>query len=78
MWGLGHILTLAMLGIAVGALRLLNTWDYPTYLLFGFAAIAIGEYVAQGGFSGGVIFRALTKSALVLAIGVVVFPCRST
>ena len=72
-WRPGHLLTLAMLGVAVGALRLLNTWDYPTYLLFGFAAIALGEYLAQGGLSGGVIFRAAAKSALVLAVGFVVF-----
>ena len=72
-WRAGHLFTLAMLGIAVGALRLLNTWDYPTYLLFGFAAIAIAEYIAQGGLSGGVIFRAVAKSALVLAVGIVVF-----
>ena len=72
-WGPGHLLTLVMLGVAIGALRLLNTWDYPTYLLFGFAAITLAEYLAQGGFSGGVMFRAATKSALVLAVGIVAF-----
>ena len=72
-WRTRHLLSLAMLGIAVGALRLLNTWDYPTYLLFGFASVALAEYLAQGGISGGVIFRTATKSALVLAVGVVAF-----
>ena len=72
-WGIGHLLTLALLGVAVGALRALNTWDYPTYLLFAFAAIAIGEYLAQGGLSGGVIFRTAAKSAFVLIVGYVAF-----
>ena len=72
-WGVGHLLTLALLGVAVGALRALNTWDYPTYLLFAFACIGIGEYLAQGGLSGGVIFRAAAKSALVLVVGYLAF-----
>ena len=72
-WGVGHLLTLALLGVAVGALRALNTWDYPTYLLFAFACVGIGEYLAQGGLSGGVVFRAAAKSAFVLAVGYVAF-----
>ena len=72
-WGVGHLLTLALLGVAVGALRALNTWDYPTYLLFAFASIGIGEYLAQGGLSGGVIFRATAKSALILVVGYLAF-----
>ena len=72
-WRPGHLLTLVILGVSVGALRLLNTWDYPTYLLFGFASIGLAEYLAQGGISGGPIFRAIAKSAFVLAVGFVVF-----
>ena len=72
-WGVGHLLTLALLGIAVGALRALNTWDYPTYLLFAFACVGIGEYLSQGGLSGGAIFRTAAKSAFVLIIGYVAF-----
>ena len=72
-WRPGHLLTLVVLGVSVGALRLLNTWDYPTYLLFGFASVGLAEYLAQGGMSGGVIFRTATKSALVLAVGVAAY-----
>ena len=72
-WKPGHLLTLLVLGVSVGALRLLNTWDYPTYLLFGFAAIGIAEYLAQGGITGGVIFRTAAKSVLVLVVGYLVF-----
>ncbi len=72
-WRPGHLLTLFVLGVSVGALRLLNTWDYPTYLLFGFAAIGLAELLAQGGMSGGVIFRTAAKSALTLVVGIAVF-----
>ena len=72
-WRPGHLLTLIILGVSVGALRLLNTWDYPTYLLFAFAAVGLGEYLAQGGISGSVIFRTVAKSALVLAVGFAAF-----
>ena len=72
-WRPTHLLTLVILGVSVGALRLLNTWDYPTYLLFAFAAVGLAEHLAQGGMSGGVIFRAGVKSALVLAVGLAAF-----
>jgi YYY domain-containing protein len=35
---------LAALGLAVGALRPINSWDYPTYLLIAIAALALREY----------------------------------
>ena len=72
-WNADQLLRIAILGIAVGALRLLNTWDYPTYLLFGAAAITLGEYLAQGGISGLMILRSAVKSALVFIIGYVAF-----
>ncbi|MXY20689.1 MAG: hypothetical protein F4Y49_05055 [Dehalococcoidia bacterium] len=71
-WNTEQFLRIAVLGIAVGALRLLNTWDYPTYLLFGAAAITIGEYLAQGGLSSLMLLRSGVKSALVFLIGYVV------
>ena len=72
-WRPGHLLTVAMLGVAAGALRLLNTWDYPTYILFGLAAIALAEYLAQGGLSGGMIARVAIKSTFVVILGYLVF-----
>ena len=72
-WNVEQLLRIAILGIAVGALRLLNTWDYPTYLLFGAAAVAIGEYIAQGGLSSLMLLRTGLKAALVFLIGYVVF-----
>ena len=68
-----QLLRIAILGIAIGALRLLNTWDYPTYLLLGAVAVAIGEYLAQGGLSSLMLLRTGFKAALVFLIGYVVF-----
>ncbi len=64
---------IVILGIAVGALRLLNTWDYPTYLLLGAAAIALGEYVAHGGLSLLMLLRSGVKAALVFLVGYAAF-----
>lgn len=72
-WNTDQILRIAILGIVVGALRLLNTWDYPTYLLLGAAAVAIGEYLAQGGLSSLMLLRTGFKAAFVFVIGYVVF-----
>ena len=72
-WNIEEMLRIAVLGIAVGALRLLNTWDYPTYLLLGAAAVALVELLAQGGISFLMLLRTGVKSALVFAIGYVAF-----
>ena len=40
---------LAVLGLAVGSLRLLNTWDFPTYLVLSLAAVFLAELFVQGG-----------------------------
>ena len=72
-WGAGEIARLAVLGIVVGALRLINAWDYPTQLLLAAAAILIAEYLAQGGVGMAMMTRAAAKSLLVFAVGYVVF-----
>ena len=43
-WGL-----IALLGLIVGSLRWLNSWDYPTFLLVALAAVAISERRLEGG-----------------------------
>ena len=72
-WSPAQICRVLALGLAVGALRLLNTWDYPTYLLLGMGAVTLGEYLAQGGVSLSMLFRAAIKSILVLAVGYLAF-----
>ncbi len=41
-------LELVLASLVVGALRPLNTWDYPTYLAVILCALAIGEYARRG------------------------------
>ena len=72
-WSPAQLCRVAALGLVVGALRLLNTWDYPTYLLLGLGAVALGEYLAQGGLSLSMLFRAAVKSILVFAVGYLAF-----
>ena len=72
-WSPAQLCRIAVLGLVVGALRLLNTWDYPTYLLLGMGAIALGEYLAQGGLSLAMLFRTALKSVLIFSVGYVAF-----
>ena len=64
---------LAILGVAVGSLALLNTWDLPTYLIVAAAAIAFGEFLAHGGLGAMVLIRAGVKTAFVVVVGFVAF-----
>lgn len=66
-------LRLAILGIAVGSLALLNTWDLPTYLIVAAASIAFAEFLAHGGLGVMVALRAGVKAALMVAVGFVAF-----
>ena len=72
-WSPAQVCRVVTLGLAVGALRLLNTWDYPTYLLLGMGAVTLAEYLAQGGLSLSMLFRAAVKSIIVFAIGYLAF-----
>ncbi|MCU0503299.1 MAG: DUF2298 domain-containing protein, partial [Anaerolineae bacterium] len=40
---LSELLPILLMGLVVGALRATNTWDFPTYVLVGLAAIVILE-----------------------------------
>ena len=67
------ILRLAILGIAVGSLAALNTWDVPMYLLVGAASILFAEFLAHGGFGLMVFVRAGAKAAFMAVVGVAAF-----
>ena len=72
-WGWEELARLAVLGVVVGSLRLINAWDFPTYLILGVGAVFIAEYFVHGGLGLPVIYRWAAKSALVVATGYVAF-----
>jgi len=72
-WGLADFAQVAVLGVAVGALRPLNTWDYPTYLLLSMAAVLLAGVLRTGGLNVVVIAEAAVKGALIFLIGFAAF-----
>ena len=73
LWTPARVLRLAALGLAVGSLRAINTWDYPTYLALAFAAVFVREYLAHGGLALAPTLRAAAQSAIVFAVGFLAF-----
>jgi YYY domain-containing protein len=47
LWSWGGAASIALGGLAAGALRPTNTWDYPTYLLIGSAALLFGTWATE-------------------------------
>lgn len=66
-------LRLAVLGVAVGSLALLNTWDLPTYLIVAVASITFAEILSHGGFGFAALLRAGVKAMFMAAVGFVAF-----
>ena len=64
---------LSILGISIGVLRLINAWDFPTYLLLSILSIYIYEYFYHGGLSVTTLLRGLWKSCFVFGIGYLIF-----
>jgi YYY domain-containing protein len=44
----GEVVLLAAFGLAVGAMRPINSWDYPTYLIITGLALAVRQYGRRG------------------------------
>ena len=44
---LPDLLPILLLGLVVGALRATNTWDFPTYVLVGLAALVVAGSVRR-------------------------------
>ena len=74
-WGTdpGEVARLAVLGLAVGSLRVLNTWDLPVYLAIGVASVFLAELVRHGGAGLAMMVRAVGKSLLVFAVGYIAY-----
>ena len=67
------LMSLVILGVAVGSLRLINSWDYPTQLILAAGFIFAGEFLYghRGKLIG--IGHAIGKVAIVAIVGYVVF-----
>jgi YYY domain-containing protein len=71
----GHVrewLLVALLGLIVGSLRWLNSWDYPPFLLLGLAAIVIGERRVEGSFTQAGL-RLAGKGAVLVGLSVLLY-----
>ena len=67
------VLPLAVLGIAVGSLAAINTWDYPTYMALGIAGIFIASYAYQKSLSLAFLKSASLKALFAIAVSYVAF-----
>jgi YYY domain-containing protein len=65
--------TVALLGVAVGALRVTNSWDFPTYLLLSAAAVGGGELLSGWSRPWRSAAQACLKLIVVVAVGYFVF-----
>ena len=72
-WGVGHAARILFLGLTVGALRVLNTWDFPTYAALAAGALLLAEYLAHGGWGLVVLARAAAGTAFAMIAGFVAF-----
>jgi YYY domain-containing protein len=54
----------ALLGLVVGALRWINSWDYPTFLIIALAAVFIAERARRGRVDMPMLRRTIVLGAL--------------
>ena len=72
-WGPAELARLALLGLAVGSLRAINTWDVPVYMLLAAAAVSLAAWFRNGGLSLQVLLESAVKTAIVVAVGFLAF-----
>ena len=68
-----ELIRLSILGLSVGSLRVINTWDLPTYVLITILSITLSEILRHGGFGITVFLRSTLKSAVVVIVAFLAF-----
>jgi YYY domain-containing protein len=63
-----EVLLILVMGLVVGALRPINSWDYPTYMLVMGVALLLHEYEVRKRLDPGLLWAVGVKSAAVLAL----------
>lgn len=66
-------LLLLGLGLAVGSLAAINTWDYPTYLILASFAVLLRAFFVVGGIGLKMLLGVGVKVVLLLAISYIAF-----
>jgi YYY domain-containing protein len=72
-WMWGGIVSIGLGGLAAGALRPTNTWDYPTYLVIGVAALFMGMWANEPLDRVSSWARFFARTAGFVLIGIVAF-----
>jgi YYY domain-containing protein len=58
-----RIFILMAMALAIGSLRVINTWDFPTYIAIGVLAILIGEYAHSRRINLALMTRTVVQGA---------------
>ncbi len=69
----GECLLLGAMGLAVGALRPINSWDYPTYLLVVFVALALRQYEHRQRIDLEGLWAVAWRAGVVLVLSILFF-----
>ncbi len=66
-------LFLVLFGLTLGALRWINSWDFPTYLLIGFLAVGLASLGFPLRMTAGALVRTALAAGLLLLFSVAFF-----
>jgi len=72
-YDINELFKLFFLGVTLGALRIINTWDYPIFLLISIVSIAWISIFKYKFINIDAIFIVIKKSAFVFFVGYILF-----